>query len=83
MAELAAGYPGAPEPVRPTLPAGPFEREAEVLRLVAQGRTSAQVAECLFLSPRTVEAHLRRVYDKLDVPTRAEAVRFAVEHGLA
>ena len=45
--------------------------------------TNATFAERLFLSPRTVEAHLRRVYDKLGVASRAEAVRFAVEHGLA
>ncbi len=79
----APALPRAPSTAPPrVLPAGLSEREVEVLRLVAQGRTNAQVAECLFLSPRTVEAHLRRVYDKLDVPTRAEAVRFALKHGL-
>ena len=63
-------------------PAGLSEREREVLRLVAQGLTNAQVAERLFLSPRTINAHLNRIYAKLDVATRAAAVRFAADHDL-
>jgi DNA-binding CsgD family transcriptional regulator len=58
-------------------------REAEVLRLVAQGLTNAQVADRLFLSPRTVDQHLRAIYGKLDVTTRAAAVRIAAARGLA
>jgi DNA-binding CsgD family transcriptional regulator len=57
-------------------------RELEVLRLVAEGLTSAQVAERLFLSPRTVSAHLSSIYHKLGVGSRSAATRFAVEHGL-
>ncbi len=57
-------------------------RELEVLRLVAQGLTTPQIAERLVLSARTVENHLRSVYSKLDVSTRAAATRLAVEHGL-
>jgi len=53
-----------------------------VLGLVAQGLTNPLVAERLFLSSRTVDAHLQRIYGKLDVPTRGAAIRFAVEHGL-
>jgi DNA-binding CsgD family transcriptional regulator len=71
----AAGAPAAG-------PAGLSEREREVLRLVAAGLTSAQVAERLFLSPRTINADLNRIYAKLNVTTRGAAVRFAVEHGL-
>jgi predicted ATPase/DNA-binding CsgD family transcriptional regulator len=59
------------------------EREMEVLQLVAGGLTNAQVADQLFLSRRTVDAHLRRIYDKLDLSTRAEAIRFAIDHGFA
>jgi len=58
-------------------------RELEVLGLVAQGMTNAQVAERLFLSPRTVNAHLNSIYHKLGVSSRSAATRFAVEHGLA
>ncbi|HUG16528.1 MAG TPA: response regulator transcription factor, partial [Thermomicrobiales bacterium] len=63
-------------------PAGLSAREVEVLRLAAQGLTNAQIGEQLFLSPRTVEHHLRSVYQKLDVSSRAAATRFAVEHDL-
>ncbi|HET8632491.1 MAG TPA: LuxR C-terminal-related transcriptional regulator, partial [Thermomicrobiales bacterium] len=64
-------------------PAGLSAREVEVLRLVAEGLTDAQVAERLFLSPRTVGQHLRSVYNKLGVSSRLAATRFALEHGLA
>jgi DNA-binding CsgD family transcriptional regulator/tetratricopeptide (TPR) repeat protein len=61
---------------------GLSERELEVLRLVAEALTDAQVAERLSLSPRTVGQHLRSIYHKLGVNSRAAATRFAVEHGL-
>jgi predicted ATPase/DNA-binding CsgD family transcriptional regulator len=57
-------------------------RELEVLGLVAEGLTNAQVAERLFLSPRTVNAHLTSIYQKLEVGSRSAAVRIAVDHGL-
>src|SRR5262249_27246501 len=63
-------------------PAGLTGREVEVLRLVAQGLTDAQVAERLVLSTHTVHAHLRAIYGKLEVSSRAAATRFAVDHGL-
>jgi predicted ATPase/DNA-binding CsgD family transcriptional regulator len=65
------------------LPAGLTPREVEVLGLVATGMTNVQVAKELFLSPRTVEAHLASIYHKLGVTSRAGATRFALEHGLA
>jgi DNA-binding NarL/FixJ family response regulator len=58
-------------------------REAEVLRLVAKGLTDAEVAAELVLSVRTVHAHLRSIYRKLDVGSRSAATRYAVERGLA
>jgi DNA-binding CsgD family transcriptional regulator len=62
---------------------GPLSaREAEVLRLVAEGLTDGQVAEKLYISPRTVGVHLRSIYRKLAVPSRAAAVKVAVEHGV-
>jgi DNA-binding NarL/FixJ family response regulator len=53
-----------------------------VLRLVAQGLTNAQIAARLFLSPRTVDQHLRAIFNKLGVGNRAAAARWAVEHAL-
>jgi DNA-binding NarL/FixJ family response regulator len=57
-------------------------REVEVLVLIAEGLTNPQVAERLYLSPRTVGQHLRSIYRKLGVPSRAAAAREAVERGL-
>lgn len=56
--------------------------ELRVLRLVAQGLTNAQVARELVVSERTVHAHLRAVFRKLGVGSRAAATRFAIERGL-
>jgi predicted ATPase/class 3 adenylate cyclase/DNA-binding NarL/FixJ family response regulator len=63
-------------------PADLTRREVEVLRLIAQGLTDAQIAERLTVSAHTVHAHLRSIYGKLDVTSRAAATRFAVEHHL-
>ena len=80
---VRAGAAAAPEPAAPeTYPAGLSAREAEVLRLVATGMTNAEVAEKLFLSPRTVGWHLASIYRKLGLHSRTEATRFAAEHGL-
>ena len=57
-------------------------RQIEVLRLVARGMTNAEIAESLFLSRRTVHAHLRSIFHKLDVGHRSAATRFAIQHGL-
>ena len=65
------------------LPFGLTTREAEVLRLVAQGLPDAQVAACLSLSRRTVHAHLRTIYSKIGLASRSAATRFALDHGLA
>ena len=64
-------------------PDGLTTREIDVLALVATGRTDAEVAEKLVVSLRTVHAHLRSIYRKLDVHTRSAATRYALEHGLA
>ncbi len=66
----------------PVTLAGLTPRELDVLRLVAEGLTDAAVAERLFISPRTVSQHLRSIYAKLGVSSRAAATRYAVEHGL-
>jgi DNA-binding NarL/FixJ family response regulator len=54
-------------------------RESDVLTLLAQGLTNKDIAQSLFLSVRTIEAHLRNIYDKLGVSSRTEAVLWAVE----
>ncbi|MGN6700682.1 MAG: response regulator transcription factor, partial [Thermomicrobiales bacterium] len=68
-------------PAALTHPFGLTAREAEVLRLLAQGLSNAAIADRLSLSRRTVEQHLRSVYDKLGVDNRAAATRVAVERG--
>ena len=65
-----------------TYPAGLTAREAEVLRLLAQGLTNEQLSERLVISYRTVTTHLNSIYNKLGVTSRAAATRFAVEHHL-
>jgi DNA-binding CsgD family transcriptional regulator len=57
-------------------------REVEILRLVAEGLTNAQVAERVYLSPKTVSTHLGSIYGKLGVTSRAGATRVAIEHGI-
>ena len=64
------------------LPAGLSEREVDVLGLVAQGLSNAEIAERLVVSPRTVEAHLRSVFQKLGVATRTAAAHEAVRLGI-
>ncbi len=61
-------------------PDGLTAREVEVLRLVAQGLTDAQIAEQLVISPRTVNNHLTSIYSKIQVSSRAAATRYAMEH---
>ncbi len=58
------------------------DREQEVLRLVALGHTSAEIADRLALSPKTVDTYRRRGMEKLGLKTRAGLVRFALQHGL-
>ncbi|HSK90884.1 MAG TPA: LuxR C-terminal-related transcriptional regulator [Euzebyales bacterium] len=65
------------------LPGGLTERECEVLRLVAAGRTNRQIAEALVLSEHTVARHLSNIFTKLDVSSRTAAAAFAFEHDLA
>ena len=65
-----------------TYPAGLTAREVEVLRLLAQGLTSAQIAEQLMIGVVTVNFHVRSIYSKLGVTSRSAATRYAIEHHL-
>lgn len=73
-------------PIENGIPPGELDaltpRELEVLRLVAQGYTNAQVAELLTISMRTVEHHRANLMEKLQIDSRVELVRLAVEHNL-
>ena len=76
LASLARGGLGAQQNIE-TL----TDRERDVLTLLAKGMTNKDIAQTLFLSVRTVEAHLRNIYGKLNVASRTEAVLWAVQHG--
>jgi two-component system response regulator NreC len=76
----------ARRPVTRPVETGPVaeltEREVEIVRLIVQGHTNRQIADALHLSVRTVEYHRANVTGKLGLHSRAELVRYAVEHGL-
>jgi DNA-binding CsgD family transcriptional regulator len=58
-------------------------RELEVLRLLATGHSNREVGETLFISPMTAARHVANICTKLGVDSRAKAVAFALQHGLA
>ena len=58
------------------------ERERDVLRLIAEGRTSLEIGERLFLSVNTVQTHRRHIMEKLDLHDRGQLVRYAIRIGL-
>jgi DNA-binding NarL/FixJ family response regulator len=76
----AAGTPAPPPPAE--LPDGLTEREAEVLRLIARGASNQDVARELFVSVATVKTHVNHLFAKTGSRDRAQAVRYAYEHGL-
>lgn len=63
-------------------PDGLTRRECEVLALVADGRSNRQIGEALFISDRTVARHLTNIFTKLDLTSRTQAARYAIDHGL-
>jgi two-component system response regulator NreC len=77
---------GARMAAAPPQPAGPpddlTERELEILRLIALGHTNAEIGEQLYLSVRTIESHRAHIQQKTRRSTRAELVRYALDHGL-
>ena len=66
----------------PELAVGLTRREIQVLRLVAQGLSDAEIGEALFISPRTASGHLQSIYNKLDVNSRTAATAFAFANKL-
>ncbi|MEP7180165.1 MAG: response regulator transcription factor [Pseudonocardiales bacterium] len=60
---------------------GLTDREAEILALITQGKSNAEVAALTFLSPNTVKSYIRTIYRKIDVASRTQAVLWGVKHG--
>jgi HD-GYP domain-containing protein (c-di-GMP phosphodiesterase class II) len=79
---LLAAHGHRVKPEKRPLPAGLSEREAEVLSLAVRGLSNRQIADTLFLSPRTVGHHMENIYGKIGVSTRVGATLFALQYGL-
>ncbi|MBI4493857.1 MAG: response regulator transcription factor [Chloroflexi bacterium] len=58
------------------------DREREVLRLIAQGKTSAEIAQALYISPHTVQTHRDHIMEKLNLHRKAELIKYALRKGL-
>lgn len=76
------GAVGHRPPRRPTAPADLTPREVEVLRLIAIGHTTAQVAQALGISAKTADHHIQHIYAKIGASNRSVATLFAMQHGL-
>ena len=79
---VAAGHgePRAPAGKRGRHPGGLTRREVDVLRLAARGLTTRQIADRLFISPKTADHHIQHIYGKINVSTRAAAALWAMQH---
>jgi DNA-binding CsgD family transcriptional regulator len=83
MRELGIAVPRGPRPATRSNPAGLTARQLQVLALVVDGLSNAEIAERLVISPKTAEHHVSALLHKLGAVTRREAARRAVELGLA
>jgi DNA-binding CsgD family transcriptional regulator/membrane protein implicated in regulation of membrane protease activity len=90
---VALVSPVAPRPIAPVIaaattpdagpaPFGLSAREVEVLQLVAEGLSNQEIADRLFLSPRTVHHHVSHILTKMNVDSRVDAVRIALQQGI-
>jgi two-component system, NarL family, response regulator NreC len=78
---LGARIAAQPPPAEGS-PDGLSDRELDVLRLIALGHTNAEIGKQLYLSTRTVETHRAHIQQKTRLSTRADLVRYAIDHGL-
>ena len=69
-------------PMRRSYPDGITEREAEVLRFIARGKTNKEIASEMFISPKTVDNHIMSIRAKIGLANKAEAASYAIRHGL-
>jgi DNA-binding NarL/FixJ family response regulator len=79
----ANAVPRSGSPVAVELPDGLTSREAEVLKLLAAGLSNGEIARDLFISEHTVKTHINHVFGKTGSRDRAQAIRYAHDHGLA
>jgi HD-GYP domain-containing protein (c-di-GMP phosphodiesterase class II) len=79
---VAAGHgePRAPLGRRQQNPGGLTRREVDVLRLAARGMTTREIADRLYISPKTADHHIQHIYGKIGVKTRAAASLWAMQH---
>jgi DNA-binding CsgD family transcriptional regulator len=84
LAQLDTGRAVAPavDQPKPRAAGGLSDREAQVLRLIASGKTNRAIADELFISEKTVARHVSNIFDKLDISTRAAATAWAYQHHL-
>ena len=74
---------GVPDRADPATSYGLSERELDVSRLLTHGKSNKEIGAVLHISPRTVQVHVARIFDKLGVRSRAGAAIWLIEHGLA
>jgi HD-GYP domain-containing protein (c-di-GMP phosphodiesterase class II)/DNA-binding CsgD family transcriptional regulator len=81
---VAAGHgePPAPSGKRQQHPGGLTRREVDVLRLAARGLTTQQIADRLYISPKTADHHIQHIYGKIGTSTRAAAALWAMQHSV-
>ncbi|WGU90804.1 response regulator transcription factor [Propionibacterium freudenreichii] len=76
----SAGTSSAAKPTKATGSRPP--REEEILKLIAEGHSGKEIAEMLFISPKTVERHRANLLEKLGMKDRLELTRYAIRVGL-
>jgi len=81
VAAVLEAQPRRAAPAEP-LPDDLSPREVEVLKLIAAGLSNAEIAVALFLSNATVKTHINRIFSKTGARDRAQAVRYAYQHGM-